>query len=62
MASQKSGEIQSNESLPQLMNNFIADLAKLNEKDYVAISRDLKVRLRVDSSGNWELLLLTGWV
>lgn len=61
IAERKNGATRLSESCDQLMNNFTADSAKLNENDYDSISRDLKVRLQVDSSGNWELKLLTDW-
>lgn len=58
LAEQKSGEILFSESLQQQMNSCIADLIETNGKDWSHISRDLKVQLRADSSGNWELRLL----
>lgn len=57
IAQQKNGETQLSELFEPLMNNLIADLAKLNLTDSERISRDLRVRLLADSSGNWELLL-----
>ena len=54
IARRKNGEISLTESCEQLMNNFIADLQTLNVNDYDTISRDLKVRLLADSSGNWN--------
>lgn len=61
MRKQKNGPIQFTESCEQLMNNFIADSQKMSPPDWDAISRNLKVQLRADSSGNWELILLTDW-
>lgn len=58
IALRKNGETQLSESFEPLMDSLVADLAKLNLKDYERISRDLRVRLLADSSGNWELLLL----
>lgn len=58
LAQQKNGTIQFNESLQQLMNSCIADLQETNSGGWNHISKDLKVQLRADSSGNWELLLL----
>ena len=46
------------ESFQQQMNDCIADLQKTNGTDWHHISKDLKVQLRADSSGNWELKLL----
>jgi len=57
IASQKNGETQLSESFEPLMSSLIADLVKLNLQDSERISRDLRVRLLADSSGNWELLL-----
>jgi hypothetical protein len=58
LAEQKSGTMSLNESLQEQMNNCIADLIRTNGKDFAHISKDLKVQLRADSSGNWELRLL----
>jgi hypothetical protein len=55
---QKNGQIQLSESLQEQMNNCIADLMQTNGSDFAHISKDLKVQLRADSSGNWELRLL----
>lgn len=61
IAERKNGVTSLTASCEQVMNNFIADLQKMNVVGWDAISRDLKVRLRADSSGNWELELLTDW-
>ena len=61
IAERKNGVIQLNESCEQLMNSFVADLMDLKLRDSETTSRDLKVRLLADSSGNWELQLLTDW-
>lgn len=58
LARQRNGEIQFNESLPQLMNNLLADFQTTNPNGWERISKDLKVQWQADSSGNWELLLL----
>lgn len=58
MAEQKNGTMSLNESLQQLMNNCIADLQATNSGGWDHISKDLRVQLRADSSGNWELRLL----
>ena len=58
IAQQKNGEIQLNELLPQLMNSLVADLRTTNPGDWHRISKDLRVQLQADSSGNWELHLL----
>lgn len=58
LAEQKNGTMLSNESLQVLMNNCIADLQTTNSGGWDHISKDLKVQLRADSSGNWELRLL----
>lgn len=58
LAKQKNGEIQFNESLPELMNSLLADLRTTNPNGWQHISKDLRVQWRADSSGNWELLLL----
>lgn len=58
LAEQKSGTMSLNESLQQQMNNCIADLIQTNGGDWPHISKDLRVQLRADSSGNWELRLL----
>lgn len=58
LAERKNGTMSLNESLEEQMNNCIADLMQTNGKDFAHISKDLKVQLRADSSGNWELRLL----
>lgn len=58
LAQQKNGVTQFNESLEQLMSSCIVDLQETNSGGWEHISKDLRVQLRADSSGNWELRLL----
>jgi hypothetical protein len=58
IAERKNGTMLLNESLEQLMNNCVADLQATNGDAWNHSSKDLKVQLRAESSGNWELRLL----
>jgi hypothetical protein len=57
----KNGVISLTESCEHVMNSFASALLAMKLPEYDSISRDLKVRLRADSSGNLELELLTDW-